>query len=113
MAIDEQTFGRVADETLRRIAAALEEADDDLEVDLEGGVLSVEMTDGATFLLNKHAPMRQLWLSSPISGATHYDYDAAAGRWLSTRGGDALNDVLSRDLAQAARVTVTFAEVDR
>ena len=112
MAIDEQTFERVADETLRRTAAAIEDAGDALEVDLVGGVLSVETADGATFLLNKHAPMRQLWLSSPISGATHYDYAAAAGRWVSTRGGDALYDVLSRDLAQAARVSVSFGETE-
>jgi len=112
MAIDEQTFGRVADETLRRTAAALEDADDNLEVDLEDGVLSIETPDGATFLLNKHAPMRQLWLSSPISGATHYEYDAAGGHWVSTRRGDALHVVLSRDLAQAARVSVIFGETE-
>lgn len=112
MAIDEQTFERVADETLRRTAAALEDAGDDLEVDLVGGVLSVETAEGATFLLNKHAPTRQLWLSSPISGATHYEYAAVGGRWVSTRGGDALHDVLSRDLAQAARVSVTFGATE-
>ncbi len=36
-------------------------------------------------------PQWQVWLSSPISGARHYAFDAAAGQWLDTRtGGDLL-----------------------
>ena len=32
------------------------------------GVLTIEMWDERTYVLNKQAPNKQLWLSSPISG---------------------------------------------
>ena len=85
--LDEQAFEAVAEAALGRIESVLEDEADDLEVDRQGGVLTIETADGATFVLNKHAPLRQLWLSSPVSGASHYDYDADRKRWISTRGG--------------------------
>ena len=35
--------------------------------------------DAGTWVVNKHAPTRQIWLSSPKSGARHYAFDAAVG----------------------------------
>lgn len=108
MALDEPAFEAVAEATLGRIESVLEDEADDLEVDRQGGILTIETADGATFVLNKHAPLRQLWLSSPVSGASHYDYDADRKRWISTRGGAGLNDVLSHDLSTAAGLTLVF-----
>lgn len=103
--MDESRFEIVARETLERLARALEDAGD-FDIDLEGGVLSVDVDDVGTFLVNKHAPLRQLWYSSPVSGASHYDFDEAGGGWVSTRGGQTLADTLARDFAQAPGVTL-------
>ncbi len=108
MDLDEQAFEAVAEAALGRIESVLEDEADDLEVDRQGGVLTIETADGATFVLNKHAPLCQLWLSSPVSGASHYDYDADRKRWISTRGGADLSDVLSHDLSAAAGLTLVF-----
>ncbi len=67
------------------------------DADLQGGVLTVEGGQG-TWLLNKHAPTQQIWLSSPLSGARHYAFDAASGRWLDTRGGPDLLKLLAVEL---------------
>lgn len=71
-----------------------------VDAERQGGVLTVEGDDG-TWLVNKHAPTRQIWLSSPRSGARHYAYDAASGRWQDTRGGDDLLTLLSSELGLA------------
>ena len=75
MTIDEATFESLAAATLERFAERIEEAADELDVELQEGVLTVETAQGATYLLNKHAPLKQIWLSSPISGAAHFAYD--------------------------------------
>ena len=49
------------------------------------GILTVEGDDG-TWIVNKHAPTRQIWLSSPKSGARHYAFDAGSGQWRDTQG---------------------------
>tara|TARA_B100000686_G_C16683549_1_gene913354 strand:+ start:327 stop:650 length:324 start_codon:yes stop_codon:yes gene_type:complete len=98
MTIDETEFETLAEEVLQRVCRAIEDVSDDVDVDLQGGVLTVELEDGRIFLLNKHAPMRQLWLSSPISGAMHFYY--ADGYWPSTRGARELAATLIDDFGR-------------
>jgi frataxin len=75
---------------------ALEEGLGD-DAELQGGILTVE-GDAGTWIVNKHAPTRQIWLSSPKSGAKHYAFEAAKGVWQDTRGGADLLTTLSGEL---------------
>ena len=61
-----------------------------------------------TFLLNKHAPLKQLWYSSPVSGAHHYQAKGTA--WVSTRDGSDLEQRLQAELAQADSLAAAFDE---
>jgi frataxin len=80
-----------------RLLATLEEAlGDHADAELQGGVLNVD-TDGGTWVINKHAPTQQIWLSSPKSGARHYALDRVSGRWKDTRGGPDLLALLSTE----------------
>jgi frataxin len=67
------------------------------DAELQGGVLTVEGDDGV-WLVNKHAPTGQVWLSSPKSGAKHYAFEAESGLWQDTRGGADLLATLSAEL---------------
>jgi len=78
------------------LLAALEEGLGD-DAELQGGILTVEGEAG-TWIVNKHAPTRQIWLSSPKSGAKHYAFEAANGLWRDTRGGADLLTTLSGEL---------------
>lgn len=94
--IDESEFQARADATLETLFDALEDAiGDEADIDLREGVLSIVLPTGGQYVINKHAPNRQIWLSSPKSGAAHFDLDPARG-WVSTRG-----DVLFADLLKA------------
>ncbi len=91
------SFESLADSLL----AALEEGiGGHTDAELQGGVLTVE-GEGGVWLVNKHAPTRQIWLSSPKSGARHYAFDSASGQWQDTRGGADLLAVLSAELGLA------------
>ena len=92
--MSEQAFETLADSLLE----SLEEEIDDAE--LQGGVLTVDGDDG-TWVVNKHAPTRQVWLSSPKSGARHYAFDAGSKLWKDTRVGEDLLTVLSNELGVA------------
>jgi frataxin len=101
MTIDESTFSIVADETLTRLMENLEDAvGDRLDVELQEGVLTIELDSGGQYVINKHAPNRQIWMSSPVSGALHFDYDGDAG-WVATRGSGTLAAILSAELSAA------------
>lgn len=92
--MSDSAFEDRADDLLASLEEAIGRHED---ADLQGGVLTIE-ADRGTWLVNKHAPTRQIWLSSPLSGARHYAFDEAAGLWRDTRGGDDLLTILSAEL---------------
>ena len=94
-------FDSAANRFLAALTSAFEEALPMAEVDLEGGILTVELEDGGTYVINKHAPTRQIWVSSPASGATHFARDQSSDRWIDTRSG--------RDLARMLRDEIRAA----
>jgi len=70
--LDEPVYHRVADETLESIVDLLhplDDGDDEVEIDLSQGVLSIDLgpsRNHMTWVINKQSPNRQLWWSSPI-----------------------------------------------
>ena len=94
-------FDTDASRFLAALTSAFEDALPDAEVDFENGILTVELEDGGTYVINKHAPTRQIWVSSPASGATHFARDQGTGRWIDTRGGRDLARLLSDEIRAA------------
>ena len=100
MTLDDSSFATLVQEVLERIANALEDAGaDDLDLDLTDGVLTIEDDAGRTWVVNRHVPLKQMWLSSPVSGAAHFAWKVEAGRWIATRGGPPLDEVLAAELS--------------
>ncbi|MCR6632358.1 MAG: iron donor protein CyaY [Magnetospirillum sp.] len=98
MSLDESRFSALAGETLERIGDAVDDAlGDNIDVELQGGILTLTLPDGGQYIVNKHGPNREIWLSSPVSGAAHFAYDD--GRWVSTREPHVvLEEVLAAEL---------------
>jgi len=48
-------------------------------------VLTASLGAHGTYVLNKQAPNRQIWMSSPVSGPVRYDL--VGGRWVYHRDG--------------------------
>lgn len=98
MSLDENRFSTLADETLERIGDAIDDAlGDEIDVDLQGGILTLGLSGGGQYIVNKHGPNREIWLSSPVCGAVHFGY--VDGRWVSTREPKlVLEEVLAAEL---------------
>ena len=94
--MNESEFHRLADIMLTQLADMLEEADarGELELELQGGILTITLESGKQFIVNKHAPTRQIWLSSPVSGGLHFMYE---GGWVLADGRE-LKALLSKQL---------------
>ncbi len=75
---------------------------DGMDVDLEGGILHIELEDGGKYVINKQVPNREIWMSSPQSGARHFTFDDQGNCWLDTRNGENFYELLSTELARAA-----------
>ena len=86
--LTESAFEAKADETLTRMVDALADLeDDDLDVELESGVLTMTFADGARYVVNSHRAARQIWMAAD-STAWHFDWDGRA--WTAQKTGDEL-----------------------
>lgn len=96
--MDETTFKTLSDRFLVDMADAIEAADAEgaLDVEYMSGILTVTLPDKKQYVINQHVPMRQIWLSSPVSGAFHFDLKD--GAWIGTRGGEDLYALLKSEL---------------
>ncbi|MFA6019115.1 MAG: iron donor protein CyaY [Rhodospirillales bacterium] len=106
MALDESRFLTLAQHLLSRLSDAAEAAG--LDAELQGNVLTLELDDGRQFVINSNTPMRQIWLSSPFSGASHYETADDGKSWRSTRGGADLLETLAADIEKATGEAVAF-----
>jgi CyaY protein len=105
--MDEKEFDQRASEALRKLEEALRAAADELEVDLEGGILTLEFDDGAKFVVNSHSAAQQIWLSANMT-AWHFAWHTPTQSWRDTRGGaelfTELGKLVSEKLAQPVKL---------
>ncbi len=105
--MNETQYHQMADAALEQIAEMLEKPDAKgmIELEVQGGIVTIELDDGKQFIVSKHAPSKQIWLSSPLSGGLHFSYDNAHQDW---RLADqrSLQPLLLAELKQLAGVEV-------
>lgn len=88
----ETEFIELAEATLQRIQSAVEEVDEDLDVDRQGNVLTIEFEDGFQIVINRQTPTKQIWLAS-LKGGHHYEW--CGSDWLETNSKHSLAEDLS------------------
>jgi frataxin len=110
--MDEAEFERRAADALDSLFEQIEDQLGDwLDVEMTGGILQMELPDGGTYVINKHGPNREIWMSSPKSGAWHFAPVEGGGdgaTWRSTRGTEDLTALLSGELAAASGRAVSL-----
>jgi iron donor protein CyaY len=105
--MNEGEFHPLADKALEHLTDRLEEADQEgfLDVEAQNGIVTVVLNSGKQLIISKHAPSKQLWLSSPISGGLHFSY---VGNGWALADGRTLHNVLAQELQALAGIAVAF-----
>ncbi|OCF34358.1 iron donor protein CyaY [Kwoniella heveanensis BCC8398] len=59
----------------------------DWEVEYSSGVMNLTIPSHGTYVINKQPPNQQIWISSPVSGPSRFDYVGSEeeGRWVHHR----------------------------
>ena len=95
--MDESQFDQSVDDTLLAIEDALENAIDeqDLDIDYEtsGGILTITFADGSKIIINRQAPLRQLWIAAKCGG---YHLNWQDDGWVEEHSQSDLWPLLSR-----------------
>lgn len=95
-------YDEIAEETLEslteRFENLLEKHKLPSDVTYSNGVLTVELDQHGTYVINKQTPNKQIWLSSPFSGPKRYDFIHQA--WVYKHDGISLHHLLNEELTK-------------
>jgi len=107
--MDVTCFHERADSFLQDLVDALETADENstLDVELHEGILTIQLEDNSEYVLNKHEPTSRIWMSSPESGASRYNYDEGDDEWRDSNS-NILKEIISEEMAGRAGIDVEF-----
>ena len=83
--MDPETFTKLADACLERVADWLEDFDpDELDYRTTDGVIQLEFADGTRYVLNRQAGSHQMWFAAGAR-AWHYDWREPSRTWHDDR----------------------------
>ena len=81
-----EIFLKLASKTLNDIFEIFNNYESNLEIDFVENNITIETENGKVFVISIHEPTSQIWLSSPVSGAHHFNYhENNRKKWISTR----------------------------
>lgn len=95
------------------IFITLEEALDECEVDIDyesaGGILTLEFPDNTKIILNKQAPLHQIWVATKFNGH-HFNY--VDGHWIDERTDAEFWSFMDQAASKQAGVTLSFGQAN-
>lgn len=111
--MDKHNFHVLSHSTLDSLAEQIEQhLSDDFEVEYVEGVLTISHDSEQEFFINAHDATQQIWLSSPLSGATHFTYNEEKGCWNSTKDSQVtLRQLLAEELSRLSNRIFVFDPV--
>ncbi len=105
--MEESAFNALAEAELARIESALEDCGAEIDVEPKpGGILELEFDNGSKMIINRHTAAREIWVAAKSGG---FHFRPQEGRWLDTRGGGDLWDMIATLASQQAGVPVSLS----
>ena len=98
--MDDAEFRERSDAALSKVAKWLEDLDpDEVDYTTGDGVVTIEFSGGAKFILSRQSQMKQLWLAAGAR-AFHYSWNDARASWLDDKDGHELNSRLAEVISE-------------
>ncbi|KAF5382947.1 hypothetical protein D9757_006319 [Collybiopsis confluens] len=106
-----EEYHKLSDEVLDSLLEDLEQLLEEhglpsYEVEYSSGVLTLNLEEYGTYVINKQPPNKQIWLSSPFSGPKRYDYTESDGSWRYSRDDKTLYDLLNEEIGRALNTPI-------
>lgn len=97
--LSESEYDDLAHAELVRLVSALDQiATDELDCELENDIITLELSDDTTYVINSHRAARQIWMAAELT-AWHFDWDPAKRSWIAKKTGDELWATVRRVLS--------------
>ncbi|XP_076041171.1 frataxin [Oratosquilla oratoria] len=116
--LDDLQYEKISEDTLESLCEHLEillEEDfvpADGDVTYASGVITLQLGEVGTYVINKQTPNKQIWLSSPFSGPKRYDFDTETNIWVYKHDGISLHELLSQELSEVLKSEINLKDCE-
>lgn len=103
--MNDTEYHQLADELLIQLQDAVDEVEFDLDYESAGGIVEVEFPNGSKIIVNKQAPLHQIWVATKFNG---HHFEFKNGVWIDNRTGEELWSLLNDSATKQAGETIKF-----
>ena len=105
--MNDSQYHLLADDLLMAIEDAIEECEIDIDYESVGGLLTLIFVNGTKIIINKQAPLHEIWVATKFNGH-HFEFKDDA--WQDKRAGDEFWQFLSNAVSIQADAKITLSE---
>lgn len=80
--MNDSQYHQLVDELLVKIEESLDECDVDIDYESAEGILTIIFVNGSKIIINKQAPLHQVWVATKYNGH-HFAYQDE--KWIDVR----------------------------
>ncbi|QTH62733.1 iron donor protein CyaY [Psychrosphaera ytuae] len=103
--MNDSQYHQLADELLESLQDTVDEIEFDLDYESAGGIVEIIFPNGSKIIVNKQAPLHQIWVATKFNGH-HFEYKD--GLWIDNRTGVELYELLNEAGSKQAGETISF-----
>ena len=103
--MNDSQYNFIADELLLAVEEAIEDCGTDIDYEGVGGLLTLTFKNGTKIIINKQAPLHEVWVATKFNGH-HFAYQDE--QWIDKRGGDEFWQFLSNAVSTQADTQITL-----
>ena len=98
-------FHQRVDELLISFEEIIDDSDVELDYENSNSILTLYCRDGSQIIINKQAPLHQIWVATKANG---HHFEFKDNDWIDNRSQQSLTQVLSNAVAQQGGEQIAF-----
>lgn len=104
--MNDSQYNFIADELLLAVEEAIEDCGTDIDYEGVGGMLTLTFKNGTKIILNKQAPLHEVWVATKFNG---HHFHLENDLWIDKRGGDEFWQFLSTAVSTQADTSISLS----
>ncbi|WP_068544351.1 iron donor protein CyaY [Thalassotalea crassostreae] len=104
--MNDSQYNILAEDLLLALEEAIEDCGEDIDYESVGGLLTLTFVNGTKIIINKQAPLHQVWVATKFNGH-HFDY--IDGKWIDKREGGEFWQFMSNAVSVQADAQVLLS----
>ena len=104
--MNDSQYNLLAEDLLLAVEEAIEDCGCDIDYEGVGGLLTLTFKNGTKIILNKQAPLHEIWVATKFNGH-HFAYQEPV--WIDKRGGDEFWAFLSAAVSTQAETNIELS----